>query len=100
MKNKKWILPVCITAGVIILLVVSFFVFMVFMNAKGYGMSVGRALLQGDRGRQCQCRQHGRHHEKPVHCNILRYNPHRAVISLPTQNLDGSQALRILRQCR
>ena len=48
MKNKKWILPTCIVLGVIISLAVSFFAFLVFMNSRGYGISVGRALYAKD----------------------------------------------------
>ncbi len=50
MKNKKrkWLLPTCILLGVILLLVVAFFIFAAVMNAKGYGMSVGRALYAKD----------------------------------------------------
>lgn len=48
MKKKKWILPTCIVLGVIIFLVVSFFIFAFIMNEKGYGMSVGRALYAKD----------------------------------------------------
>ena len=48
MRNKKWILPVCIVFGVILLLIVSFFIFAAVMTSKGYGMSVGRALYAKD----------------------------------------------------
>ena len=48
MKTKKWILPVCIVAGVILFLAIAFFAFAAFMNAKGYGMSSGRVLIARD----------------------------------------------------
>ncbi len=48
MKSKKWLLPTCIVLGIIIFLVVSFFIFAFVMTEKGYGMSVGRALYAKD----------------------------------------------------
>jgi len=48
MKNKKWLLPTCIVLGIIIFLVVSFFIFAFVMTEKGYGMTVGRALYAKD----------------------------------------------------
>ena len=48
MKNKKWLLPVCVVISVILLLAIAFFAFAAIMSAMGYGMSVGRALLTKD----------------------------------------------------
>ena len=48
MKNKKWLLPVLIVLGIIAFLAVSFFIFAGFMSARGYGISVGRALYTKD----------------------------------------------------
>ena len=48
MKNKKWKLSALIVLGIIIFLVVSFFIFAFVMNEKGCGMTVGRALYAKD----------------------------------------------------
>lgn len=45
MKTKKWILSVCIIAGVIVLCIVGLLASAGIMSAKGYGISVGRLYL-------------------------------------------------------
>ncbi len=42
MKKKKWILPVSIVGGVIVLCVIAVFAFGAIQSAKGFGISTGR----------------------------------------------------------
>ena len=44
MTKRKWILPVCITIGVLLFLFIAFVAFAGIMTAKGYGISVGNFL--------------------------------------------------------
>ena len=48
MKTKKWIKALCIALGIILFLAAAFFTFAAVMTYKGYGVSVGRALLSKD----------------------------------------------------
>lgn len=49
MKTKKWILPVCIVAGVIMVCLLALLITAGVMSAKGYGISVGK-LYFADNG--------------------------------------------------
>ena len=49
MKKRKWILPVGIVGGVIVLCIVAVFVFGAVLSANGYGISTGR-LYFADNG--------------------------------------------------
>ena len=49
MKTKKWVLPVCIFAGVSVLCIVVLLAVAGIMSAKGYGISVGRLYLSNDK---------------------------------------------------
>lgn len=49
MKKKKWILPVSIVSGVIVLCIAAVFAFGAILSAKGYGISTGR-LYFADNG--------------------------------------------------
>ena len=49
MKKKKWILPISIIGGVVILCIVAVFVFGAILSAQGYGISIGR-LYFADNG--------------------------------------------------
>lgn len=49
MKTKKWILPVCIFAGVSVLCMAALLTAAGIMSAKGYGISVGRFYLSNFR---------------------------------------------------
>lgn len=42
MTKKKWILPVCIVAGIIVLLVAALLIIAAVSSAKGYGVTVGK----------------------------------------------------------
>ena len=49
MKKRKWILPVSIVGGVIVLCIVAVFAFGAILSAQGYGISTGR-LYFADNG--------------------------------------------------
>lgn len=49
MKKKKWILPISIVGGVIILCIVAVFAFGAILSAQGYGISIG-SLYFADNG--------------------------------------------------
>ena len=49
MKKRKWILPVSIVGGVIVLCIVAVFAFGAILSAQGYGISAGR-LYFADNG--------------------------------------------------
>lgn len=49
MKKRKWILPVSIVGGVIVLCIVAIFAFGAILSAQGYGISTGR-LYFADNG--------------------------------------------------
>lgn len=49
MKTKKWVLPVCIIAGLSFLCVAALLAAAGIMSAKGYGISVGRFYLSNDK---------------------------------------------------
>lgn len=49
MKKKKWILPISIIGGVVILCIVVVFAFGAILSAQGYGISIGR-LYFADNG--------------------------------------------------
>ena len=49
MKKRKWILPVSIVGGVIVLCIVAIFAFGAILSAQGYGISTGR-LYFSDNG--------------------------------------------------
>ncbi len=49
MKKKKWILPISIIGGVVILCIVAVFAFGAILSAQGYGISIGR-LYFADNG--------------------------------------------------
>lgn len=49
MKTKKWVLPVCVIAGVSVLCITALLAAAGIMSAKGYGISVGRFYLSNDR---------------------------------------------------
>ncbi len=42
MKTRKWVIPVCIVSGVIVLCLVALLATAGIMSAKGYGVSIGR----------------------------------------------------------
>lgn len=49
MKTKKWILPICIIIGIIVLCIVGLLATAGIMSTKGYGISVGRLYLSDNR---------------------------------------------------
>lgn len=49
MKKRKWLLPVCITAGILFLLLIVLIAAAGIMSAKGYGFTVGK-LFVADNG--------------------------------------------------
>lgn len=49
MKKRKWIIPVSIVGGVLLLCVVAVFIFGMVISANGYGLSIGR-LYFGENG--------------------------------------------------
>ncbi len=48
MKNKKWILPVCIVAAAAVLCIGAVLIFDAVLNAQGYSVSVGRLYFSDD----------------------------------------------------
>ena len=48
MKNKKWILPVCIVAAAAVLCIGAVLIFDAVLNAQGYSISVGRLYFSDD----------------------------------------------------
>ncbi|MGI6264429.1 MAG: hypothetical protein ACOYJY_03065, partial [Acutalibacteraceae bacterium] len=48
MSKRKWILPVSIVGGVILLLVIALAVGWAVMSARGFALSTGRAMVTAD----------------------------------------------------
>ena len=48
MKKRKWILPVSIVGGVLVLCIAAVFIFGAVLSAKGYGISTGRLYFADD----------------------------------------------------